>query len=186
MTGPTGNFANFMRNMRLDSGEQPGFTVWQAQLQAIVRTTRTLTLTKLAAVPDLVPTLATMLKAAEQDQQISFIRQLLQALRKLPFPWAMLEGQDLLKRVLNLQKHRCSPCLILHNVASGCHLISIPTYHPAAHSSVQPCPTCRIVLQSHGEQTNQIEKALSNTFTCGALSILMQGLAFNSVRMACI
>ncbi|KAL0034616.1 hypothetical protein WJX79_010733 [Trebouxia sp. C0005] len=101
-----GNFANFMRNMRLDSGEQPGFTVWQAQLQAIVRTTRTLTLTKLAAVPDLVPTLATMLKAAEQDQQISFIRQLLQALRKLPFPWAMLEGQDLLKRVLNLQKHR--------------------------------------------------------------------------------
>ncbi|KAL0029923.1 hypothetical protein WJX77_007833 [Trebouxia sp. C0004] len=101
-----GNFANFMRNMRLDSGEQPGFTVWQAQLQAVVRTTRTLTLTKLAAVPDLVPTLATMLKAAEQDQQISFIRQLLQALRKLPFPWAMLEGQDLLKRVLNLQKHR--------------------------------------------------------------------------------
>ena len=102
----TGNFANFMRNMRLDSGEQLGFTVWQAQLQAVVRTTRTLTLTKLAAVPDLVPTLASMLKAAEQDQQISFIRQLLQALRKLPFPWAMLEGQDLLKRVLTLQKYR--------------------------------------------------------------------------------
>jgi len=120
MAAPTGNFANFMRNMRLDSGEHPGFTVWQAQLQAVVRTTRTLTLTKLAAVPDLVPTLATMLKAAEQDQQISFIRQLLQALKKLPFPWAMLEGQDLLKRVLNLQKHRCSSCLTLHIFASGC------------------------------------------------------------------
>ena len=50
--------------------------------------------------------MASMLKAAEQDQQISFMRQLLQALRKLPFPWAMLEGQDLLKRVINLQKHR--------------------------------------------------------------------------------
>ena len=116
----TGNFANFMRNMRLDSGEQLGFTVWQAQLQAVVRTTRTLTLTKLAAVPDLVPTLASMLKAAEQDQQISFIRQLLQALRKLPFPWAMLEGQDLLKRVLTLQKHRLldwRPSLLL----AACH-----------------------------------------------------------------
>ena len=118
----TGNFANFMRNMRLDSGEQLGFTVWQAQLQAVVRTTRTLTLTKLAAVPDLVPTLASMLKAAEQDQQISFIRQLLQALRKLPFPWAMLEGQELLKRVLTLQKHRSSTGLHLYTAGglSGC------------------------------------------------------------------
>ena len=149
----TGNFANFMRNMRLDSGEQPGFTVWQAQLQAIVRTTRTLTLTKLAAVPDLVPTLATMLKAAEQDQQISFIRQLLQALRKLPFPWAMLEGQDLLKRVLNLQKHRCLSCLTLHNsLLQVVKSDNIPAYCPPTHSSLQPRSTCRMVLQSHGEQ----------------------------------
>ena len=98
-----------MRLMRQDSAEQLSFTVWQAQLQAIARTTRSLTLTKLAAAPELVPTLAAMLKAAEQDKQISFIRQLLQALRKLPFPWAMLEGQDLLKRVLQLQKHRYQP-----------------------------------------------------------------------------
>lgn len=97
-----------MRLMRQDSsGEQASFTVWQAQLQAVARTARSLTLSKLAAAPDLVPTLGAMLKAAEQDQQISFIRQLLQALRKLPFPWAMLEGSDLLKRVLHLQKHRC-------------------------------------------------------------------------------
>lgn len=97
-----------MRLMRQDSGEQVSFTVWQAQLQAVARTTRSLTLTKLASVPDLVPTLAAMLKTAEQHQQISFIRQLLQALRKLPFPWAMLEGSELLKRVLHLQKHRCA------------------------------------------------------------------------------
>lgn len=104
----SGAFANFMRLMRQDSAEQPSFTVWQAQLQAIARTTRSLTLSKLAAAPDLVQTLGVMLKAAEQDQQISFMGQMLQALRKLPFPWAMLEGQDLLKRVLQLQKHRCA------------------------------------------------------------------------------
>lgn len=105
-----GAFANFMRLMRQDGGsEQLSFTVWQAQLQAVARTARSLTLSKLAATPDLVPTLGTMLRAAEQDQQISFIRQLLQALRKLPFPWAMVEGSDLLKRVLNLQKHRYKP-----------------------------------------------------------------------------
>ena len=101
----TGAFANFMRLMRQD-GEQVSFTVWQAQLQAIARTTRSLTLSKLAALPDLVHTLGAMLKAAEQDQQVSFMGHMLQAIRKLPFPWAMLEGQDLLKRVLQLQKHR--------------------------------------------------------------------------------
>ena len=107
-----------MRLMRQDSAEQPSFTVWQAQLQAIARTTRSLTLSKLAAAPDLVQTLGVMLKAAEQDQQISFMGQMLQVLRKLPFPWAMLEGQDLLKRVLQLQKHRCACCLVV--ISSMC------------------------------------------------------------------
>ena len=59
-----------MRLMKQDSAEQLGFTVWQAQLQAILRTSRGLTLTKLAAMPDLIPTLTAMLKAAEQDQQV--------------------------------------------------------------------------------------------------------------------
>lgn len=59
--------------MKQDGGEQLGFTVWQAQLQAILKTSRSLTLAKLAAVADLVPTLAAMLKAAEQDQQVCFI-----------------------------------------------------------------------------------------------------------------
>jgi len=181
MTALTGNFANFMRNMRLDSGEQPGFTVWQAQLQAILRTTRTLTLTKLAAVPDLVPTLATMLKAAEQDQQISFIRQLLQALRKLPFPWAMLEGQDLLKRVLNLQKHRCLSCLTLHNTLLQVDKLD---QHPSLLPSNAFILTAANHLQDgHGEQSNQFEQ---EAVTCSAMSILMQDLAFNSVHMACI
>ena len=65
-----GAFASLMQRMKQDSGEQLGFTVWQAQLQAILRTSRSLTLAKLAAVADLVPTLAAMLKAAEQDQQV--------------------------------------------------------------------------------------------------------------------
>lgn len=65
-----GAFANLMRLLKQDNGEQIGFTVWQAQLQAILRTSRSLTLSKLAAVPDLVPTLTAMLKAAEQDQQV--------------------------------------------------------------------------------------------------------------------
>ena len=43
--------------------------------------------------------------------QVSFMRQLLEAVRKLPIPWAMLEGQDLLKRVLQLQKFRSMPML---------------------------------------------------------------------------
>ena len=150
MAASIGNFANFMRNVRLDSGEQPGFTVWQAQLQAIVRTTRTLTLTKLAAAPDLVPTLAAMLKAAEQDQQISFIRQLLQALRKMPFPWAMLEGQDLLKRVLNLQKHRCLSCHTPRNVASGCQF----------KLASQPITLLRIHLFSHASLAGWCSKAM--------------------------
>ncbi|KAL3137975.1 hypothetical protein ABBQ38_005218 [Trebouxia sp. C0009 RCD-2024] len=138
-----GAFANFMRLMRQDSAEQMSFTVWQAQLQAVARTARTLTLTKLATAPDLVPTLAAMLKAAEQHQQISFIRQLLQALRKLPFPWAMLEGSDLLKRVLHLQKHR------LPRVASAAAAIArhwqqlgglggLPFAIPAMHPSSRP------------------------------------------------
>ena len=59
-----------MRLMKQDSAEQLGFTVWQAQLQAILRTSRGLPLTKLAAMPDLIPTLTAMLKAAEQDQQV--------------------------------------------------------------------------------------------------------------------
>ena len=63
-----------MRLLKLDSGEPIGFTVWQAQLQAILRTPRTLTLSKLAAVADLVPTLTAMLKAAEQDQQVCHVK----------------------------------------------------------------------------------------------------------------
>ena len=122
-----GAFANFMRLMRQDSGsEQLSFTVWQAQLQAVARTARSLTLSKLAAAPDLVPTLGAMLKAAEQDQQISFIRQLLQALRKLPFSWAMLEGSDLLKRVLNLQKHRCKSQDFLIHEPPRCRYYHLP------------------------------------------------------------
>ena len=120
-----GHFASFMRNLRLNNGEQPGFTVWQAQLQAIERTTHTLIHTKLAHLPDYGSTLASMLKAAEQDQQISFMRQLLQALRKLPFPWAMLEGHDLLKRVINLQKHRY-PAVLLFALFVGTKLSQPP------------------------------------------------------------
>ena len=34
------------------------------------------------------------------------MRQLLEAVRKLPFPWAVLDNSDLLKKILQLQKFR--------------------------------------------------------------------------------
>ena len=50
--------------------------------------------------------------------QVSFMRQLLEAVRKLPFPWAMLDGSELLKKVLQLQKFRYAA--VCANIVACC------------------------------------------------------------------